>query len=77
VSSNFVHSTVLVLKDASVSGSPYSSISISVGSQTSLPTASSGVNLTRYLGLFVSNLSGGGAFTGADNATLTYTLSVP
>jgi len=78
VSSSFGHPSVLVLKDAAASGGPYSDISTTSSPQTTLTTsASSGTNLTRYLGLFVSILSGAGSFTGADNATLTYTLMVP
>jgi hypothetical protein len=33
--------------------------------------------VTPYLGLFVSNVNGAGAFNGSDSATLTYTLTVP
>jgi hypothetical protein len=42
-----------------------------------LSSATSGTNVTRYLGLFVSNANGSGTFTGADVSTLTYTLIVP
>jgi hypothetical protein len=78
VNLNFVHSSTLALKDASSSGGSYTTISTSSGAQTTLTTsASSGSSLTRYLGLFVSNANGAGAFTGADSATVTYTLTAP
>jgi len=78
VSSTFVHPTILSLYDATASGGPYSAISTSSGSPTALTSsASSGSNVTHYLGLFVSSANGAGIFTGADNATLTYTLTAP
>jgi hypothetical protein len=78
VSSNFTHSSVLAMKDTGTSGGPYTAISLTSASPTSITTtAASNSTTTRYLGLFVSNLSGGSAFTGADNATLTYQLTVP
>lgn len=79
VSTTFAHSAVLVLED-SITGSAgsFSNISTNCGGATSL-TSSAGdrSTLTRYLGLFVSNVNGASAFTGTDNATLTYTLTVP
>jgi len=78
VSSNFAHSTLLAMKDTGTSGGPYTTISLTSASPTSITTtAASNATTTRYLGLFVSNLSGGSAFTGADNATLTYQMTVP
>ncbi len=78
VSVDFVHPAILELRDAAASGGPYSAISKLSGAQTSLATtAASGSSVTRYLGLFVSNVNGPTAFTGSDSATLTYTLTVP
>jgi len=79
VSTTFTHSAVLGLHDsASGSSGSFSSISTNCGTATSL--TSSAVDrstITRYLGLFVSNVNGATAYTGVDNATLTYTLTVP
>lgn len=78
VSMNFVHPAILQLQDAAASGGPYTTISNSSASPTSLTTsAATNSSLTRYLGLFVSSVNGAGAFTGSDSATLTYTLTVP
>jgi len=78
VSMDFVHPVILQLRDAAVLAGPYTAISKIAGAQTSLTTtAGSGTSLTRYLGLFVSSANGAGTFTGADSATLTYTLTVP
>ena len=79
VSTTFTHSAVLVLHDSSSGNAgTFSSISTNCGGATSL-TSSAGdrSTITRYLGLFVSNVNGATAFTGTDNATLTYTLTVP
>lgn len=78
VSVGFAHPTILQLEDAAASGGPYSAISTSSAPQTSITASSTtGSSLTRYLGLFVSSVNGPTAFTGSDNATLTYTLTVP
>lgn len=84
VSTNFAHPNTLTLRDATALAGPYTNISTSVGSQTAITTtAASGSSNTRYLGLFVSSANGAGAFpgtagaSGADSATLTYTLTVP
>ena len=77
VSTNFVHSAVLKLYDSGTSASGYGAISTSSGVQTQITTsAGNGTNITRYLGLFVSNVNGVGSFSGADTATLTYTITV-
>ena len=79
VSTTFTHSAILVLHDSS-SGNvgTFSNISTNCGGPTSLTsTANDRSTITRYLGLFVSNVNGATAFTGTDNATLTYTLTVP
>jgi hypothetical protein len=78
VSMDFAHPTILDLRDASASSGPYSSISNLVGTPTQITaTAADRTPMTRYLGLYVSDANGAGAFTGMDNATLTYTLTVP
>ncbi len=80
VSSNFQYYGVLALEDSSSGTSGFSKISTASGSPTSITTTcSSGTNITRYLGLFVSstNASGAGYGAGSDNATLTYTMTVP
>lgn len=75
-SSGFAHSAILTLYDSGSSGTGYGLISTSSTSPTQLTgiTVSSGVNITRYLGLFVSNANGTGSFS--DSATLTYTITV-
>ena len=78
VSSNFTHSSLFFLKDTGTSGGPYTTISLSSGSPTSMTTtAASSSTITRYLGVFVSNLDGASAYRGSDNATLTYQMTVP
>lgn len=78
VSTNFAHPAVLTLDDSSATGGPYNAISTAVGAQTSLTTtAADRSSITRYLGLFVSNVNGATAYNGADSATLTFTLTVP
>jgi hypothetical protein len=78
VSTNFIHTAILQLQDSATSGGTYSAISTNGGGQTSITTsATTGTSVTRYLGLWVSNANGAGAFTGADNATLTYSVTVP
>jgi hypothetical protein len=77
VSTDFAHPSQLELRDSS-SGVSYSAISKSSGSQTTFSSsATSASTITRYLGLFVAGTNGGTVFTGADNATVTYTLVVP
>ncbi len=78
VSTNFIHTAILELRDSATSGGTYSAISTNSGGQTSITTsATTSTTVTRYLGMWVSNASGASAFTGADSATLTYTLTVP
>lgn len=74
-SSGFAHPTILTLYDSGGSGSGYGLISTSSASPTTITNSvSNGTNITRYLGLFVSNSNG--SFTGNDTATLTYTITV-
>lgn len=78
VSTDFANPLVLQLFDASASAGPYNAISKSSGAQTQISNAYANRSInTRYLGLFVSNVNGPTAFTGTDQATLTYTLTVP
>lgn len=76
VSTNFVHSTILKLYDSGSSNSGYGPISTSVGGTTLTSSVTNGTNITRYLGLFVSNANGAGSFRGSDSATITYTITV-
>jgi hypothetical protein len=77
VSSDFAHPSQLELRDSS-SGSSYSAMSKSSGSQTTFTSSAASVStITRYLGLFVAGTNGAAAFTGADSATVTFTLVVP
>jgi len=77
VSTNFAHTTVLTMEDAAASGGPYNAISTNAGAQTAITTtAADRAAITRYLGMFVSRNTVA-PFLGADNATLTYTLTVP
>ncbi len=76
-STNFAHPTILKLEDAAASGGPYTVISTNVGAQTVITaTAADRTAITRFLGLFVS-LNNAAPFLGADNATLTFTMTVP
>ena len=78
VSMDFVHPSILQLDDSAAPGGPYNAISKSSAAQTLLTsTVVTNTILTRYLGVFVSGVNGAGAFTGSDNATLTYTLTEP
>lgn len=78
VSSDFANPLVLQLFDATATAGPYNAISKSLLGQTVISNsyANRSIN-TRYLGLFVSNVNGPTAFSGTDQATLTYTLTVP
>ena len=79
VSMNFSNpGGVLKLEDASAQAGPYSVIGTSLASSTQITNAASDRSTNaRYLGLFISNVNGAGSFQGADNATLTYVLTVP
>lgn len=77
-SSNFTHNTLLAMKDTGTSGGPYTTISLSSATPTSMTTtAASNAVVTRYLGLNVPDINGTSAFSGSDNATLTYQMTVP
>jgi len=78
VSTNFAHPTQLILQDATASAGPFTAIPISPATARTLTsTAADRSPITRYLGLFVSNANGPTIYTGSDNATLTFTLTVP
>ncbi|MGH9523799.1 MAG: hypothetical protein ACRD3E_14825 [Terriglobales bacterium] len=78
VSTNFVHSNVLVLHTATALVGPYSNFSTSSVAPTILTSnAADRSTGSSYLGLFVSNINGPTAFSGPDNAILTLTLTVP
>lgn len=75
LTTNFAHSAVLILDDASALTGPFTQITATPITITS--TAANRSSITRYLGLFVSNTNNGvGFFTGSDSATLTFTLTV-
>ena len=77
VSVNFAHPTSLQLRDSATSGGPYTAISTIAGSPTVMTTtAADRSSNTRYLGLLVYQQPAT-VFLGTDNATLTYTLTVP
>jgi hypothetical protein len=78
VSTNFAHPLLLKLQDAAVGTGPFTNIGLTAGTATQITTtAANRSSITRYLGLFVSNVNGATAFRGADAATLTFTLTVP
>ena len=77
VSVDFANPSQLELRD-SATGTTFGALSkVSASPTTLTSTAASGSSVTRYLGLFVSNANGASIFTGADNATVTFTLVVP
>lgn len=78
VSTNFAHPAVLTLEDASATGGPYTALGTTLGTATTITsTAANRSTVTRFLGLFVSNVNGGTAFAGSDAATMTFTMTVP
>ena len=78
VSTTFAHPAILVLRDAAASAGPYNNIGTTAGTATQITnTAADRSSVTRFLGLFVSNVNGATVFTGSDSATLTFTLTVP
>jgi hypothetical protein len=76
VSSNFIHPTILELRDSTSSGGPYTAISKVQATPTVFgSTFSNQSSNQRYLGLFVSSVNGATSFTGADSAILTFTTT--
>jgi hypothetical protein len=77
VSVNFAHPTNLQLQDAALGAGPYTALSTTAGSPTILTTTAANRSAnTRYLGLLVYQKPTT-PFMGTDNATVTYTLTVP
>jgi len=78
VSGNFAKSNLSIVQANTTPGSigALTAMSTSSGSQTSVATnATSGTALTRYIGVSVAPTNGS-SLTGADSATVTYTLTV-
>jgi hypothetical protein len=76
VSTNFVHPSVLQVYScvsSCASAASYSPMSTSSAAQTDVvsPGVATNQTVTRYLGVFVSNLNGASAFTGSDTANIT------
>ena len=64
--------------DSSASGGPFNNIGLTAGTATQITNAAADrSSITRFLGLFVSNVNGATSFRGNDGATLTFTLTVP
>ena len=70
----FAHPAVLQLDDAAALTGPFTQIT--GGGVTITTTAANRSTITRFLGLFVSNVSGAGSFRGADSATITIQMTV-
>ncbi len=78
VSTNFVHTAALQLRDASASAGPFTAIGTTAATARQITAAAANrSSITRFVGLFVANINGPTAFRGSDNATLTFTLTVP
>ena len=78
VSSTFAKANLSIVKSDSAPSAigDLAAMSTSSGSQTTLATnATSGTAVTRYIGVSVAPTNGAG-LTGADSATVTYTLTV-
>lgn len=71
----FTHSALLTLGEAATTSGPFTTIPSS-GSTVSIPATSSGTAINRALSVTVANTNGGSSFTGADSATVTFTLTV-
>ena len=81
VSTNFANPTVLAVvqsNTAPVGIGSLTAMSTNSATPTSVgTTVANGAAITRYVGVTVSVQNGGSAFTGADAATVTYTLTAP
>ena len=78
VSSNFAKANLSIVQDNALPAliTDLTAMSTVVGAQTNVATnATSGTALTRYLGVSIAPTNGA-ALTGADAATITYTLTV-
>jgi len=82
VSTNFGATAAGLLSVVQANAAPGSAaalaaMSTAVGAQTSVATnAASATEITRYIGVSVAPINGAGTLTGADTATITYTLTV-
>jgi hypothetical protein len=77
-SKNFAHPTALQADDAAAGAGPFTAIGLTAGTATQITTTAADRSpITRFLGLFVSNANGATSFRGGDNATLTFTMTVP
>jgi hypothetical protein len=74
LTSNFAHPTLLKLEDATAAAGPFTVLTSSAAQITS--AAADRGSITRYLGLFVGRNTAA-PFSGTDNATLTFTMTVP
>jgi len=74
-SSAFAHPTVLSLGEAATTAGPFTTIP-ATGSAISISAPTSGTAINRAMSLVVTSVNGGSAFTGSDNATVTFTLTV-
>ncbi|HEY2382485.1 MAG TPA: hypothetical protein VGK48_15020 [Terriglobia bacterium] len=71
----FIAPTMIYLEDAAAAGGPYTQITTTAISISA--NAKTDTDVTRYLGLFVSNANGAGTFTGTDSSSLSYILTAP
>lgn len=77
-STNFAHPTVLQARDGAASAGPFNNIGLTAGTATQITAAATDrSSITRFLGLFISNVNGPTSLRGSDNATLTFTMTVP
>jgi hypothetical protein len=77
-STNFAHPASLQMRNAAASTGPFTNIGTTAATATQITTsATDRSSITRFLGLFVSNINGATSFRGGDNATLTFTITVP
>ena len=75
---NFAHPAALQLQDSASSTGPFTTIGTSAGGAVVISTvAANRSTITRFLGLFVSNVNGATAFNGSDAATMIFTITVP
>ena len=78
VSTNFAHPAAMQIRDGAASAGPFNAIGLTTGTATQITnTAADRSSITRFFGLFVSNVNGTTSFRGSDNATLTFTMTVP
>lgn len=71
----FTHSSILTLGEAATTAGPFTTIPSS-GSAVSISAPTSGAAINRAMSVTVANTNGGSSYTGSDNATVTFTLTV-